>query len=107
MKILKRIWKEKKKLRYFPKLILKFAKIKLAIEALCMGFEVLTALVMERTIFWDMNVVSSVDNQPTFRRNISPHSSVSKNKPSMKPARKQMARRLASLQGYMLLRNVG
>jgi hypothetical protein len=58
MKVLKNIWKEKKKVRYFPKLVLKFAKIKLVIEALCLGFEVLTALVMERIVFWDISECS-------------------------------------------------
>jgi hypothetical protein len=48
-------------------------------------FEVLTAVVIKSTIFWDIKPCSSL-SQPTFRRNISPPFSGSKNKPSKKPA---------------------
>jgi hypothetical protein len=55
----------------------------------CVGFEVLTAVVMKRPIFWDIMQCSPVGSQPTFRRNMSPPSLGSKNKPSTKPRKEQ------------------
>jgi hypothetical protein len=49
------------------------------------GFEVLTAVYKEYYLL-GYNAVYSVENKPTFRRNISPRSSGSKNKPNKKPA---------------------
>jgi hypothetical protein len=51
------------------------------------GFEVLTAVVMENNYYSYLlgyNAVYSVEEEPTFRKNISPPSSGSKNKPSEK-----------------------
>jgi hypothetical protein len=76
------------------------------------GFEVLAAMVMESTIFWDITL-SSVESQPTFRKNISPSSSGSKNKPSKKLATCFHAGFLLALffdpedGSDMFLRNVG
>jgi hypothetical protein len=50
------------------------------------GFEFLTAMVMKNSVFFDIMAVQSVEGQLAFRRNISPPSSMSKNKPSKKPA---------------------
>jgi hypothetical protein len=47
------------------------------------GFEVLTAVVIKSTVFWGIPPCSLLK---TFRRGISPASSVSKNKPTKKPA---------------------
>jgi hypothetical protein len=47
----------------------------------CVRFEVLTVVVMQSTIFWD-SAMQSIESQLTFRRNISPPSSGSKNKSS-------------------------
>jgi hypothetical protein len=49
---------------------------------MCVGSEVLTAVVMKSTIFWDITPCTPSKAKPTFRRNMSPPSSVSKNKPS-------------------------
>jgi hypothetical protein len=45
------------------------------------GFEVLTAVIKDNTLL-GYNAVQSVESQPTFRMNISPPTSGSKNKPS-------------------------
>jgi hypothetical protein len=44
-------------------------------------------LQIEKFSFLEHNAVWSVESQPTFRRNISPQSSGSKNKPNKKPTR--------------------
>jgi hypothetical protein len=44
--------------------------------------EVLTAVVMKTSVFWDITPGKSTGSQPTFSRNISPPSSTLKNKPS-------------------------
>jgi hypothetical protein len=49
------------------------------------GFEVLTAVVMKICLL-GYNAVCSAENQPTFRRNISPPTSGSKNTSRKKPA---------------------
>jgi hypothetical protein len=46
------------------------------------GFEFLIAVVMKSYIFWDITPCGFVENQPTFRRNMSHTSSGSKSKPS-------------------------
>jgi hypothetical protein len=50
----------------------------------CVAFEALTAVDMKGTTFRD-DAMLSVESQPTFRRNISPPSSVSKNKTRKMP----------------------
>jgi hypothetical protein len=47
----------------------------------CIGFEVLTALAMMSSIFWDITPCDLFENQLTFRGNIPRSSSGSKNKP--------------------------
>jgi hypothetical protein len=49
------------------------------------GFEVLTAVVLKSTIFWDITPCRPL-SQLTFRRNISPPPSGAKNKVNKKPA---------------------
>jgi hypothetical protein len=51
------------------------------------GFEVLTAVVMKKLCRLGNNAVQSVESKSTVRRNMSPPSSVSKNKPRKKSAR--------------------
>jgi hypothetical protein len=46
---------------------------------LYVGFEVFTEVVMKSIIFWDMTPCSPLSCTPTFRRNVSPPSSGSKN----------------------------
>jgi hypothetical protein len=55
---------------------------------LYLGFEVLAAVVMKSTVFWDINNIRvySVVNQLTFQRNTSSPLSGLKNMPSKKPA---------------------
>jgi hypothetical protein len=53
-------------------------------HSLPIGFEVLIAVVMKSSIFWDITL-RSLMSQPTFRRNMAPPSSGSKSKPSKKP----------------------
>jgi hypothetical protein len=54
----------------------------------CVGFEVLTAVVMKSTICWDITPCSPLKSQ-AFQRHTSPPSSGSKNEASKKPVRKQ------------------
>jgi hypothetical protein len=49
-------------------------------EEYLVGFEVLTAVTMKNTIFWDVMAYSVVQTLPKFRRNILPQSSESKSK---------------------------
>jgi hypothetical protein len=56
---------------------------KVAKEFNFVGFDVIAAVVM-KTYLLGYNAVSSVESQPTFRRNMSPLSSGLKSKPDMK-----------------------
>jgi hypothetical protein len=76
----------------------------LPIEEHCVGFEVLAAVVMKSTVFWDITL--SVESQQTFLRNMLPPSSESENKPGKKPARRRWQADPED-GGDMFLRNVG
>jgi hypothetical protein len=52
---------------------------------LTVGLEVITAVVMKSSIFWD-TMVQSAESQPPFQKNKPPLSSGSKNKPCWFPA---------------------
>jgi hypothetical protein len=51
-----------------------------------LGFEVLTAVVMKRHIFWDITPCSLLKVNLCFGGSLSRQSSGSKNKPTKKPA---------------------
>jgi hypothetical protein len=80
------------------------------------GFEVLTAVVIKASIFWDIKPSSPLKDNRQFRRNISPPPSESKNKPSKKPTLLDTCFNVGFLLGFffdcegggdMFLRNVG
>jgi hypothetical protein len=48
-------------------------------------FQVLTAVLMKISIFWDITPCIPLQSQPTFRRNMSLLSSGPKNKPGKEP----------------------
>jgi hypothetical protein len=70
------------------------------------GSELLTAMVMKSSIIWYITPCNSFEIQPTFRRNISPPSSESKEWAKQETSVKQVTSRACSEDGDMFLRNV-
>jgi hypothetical protein len=59
---------------------LRYERINESNHKINVGFEVLTAVLIKSSVFWDITPCSPLKVKPTFRRNISPPSLGSKNK---------------------------